>query len=466
MKKPLNIYILNTPHDQWENYLIKDFKEKGLVNHAVVQKTSSGSKKKFIPLGSTGLEGEYKDVPIPIYDRLYHHLPKFIDMYCRVNLHNSINYNEFNYHQYLDHFNLIINHYYDLFIENEIDLLIQNNSPHAGYDYIPHILAKEMGIQTLYISQTTFPNRFYHYWEFEDFGSFKTTKPLFGPYPTIKIENKFEKDLPYMKINRRDGFRLSNIKDLTSLHDELTKYVPEYQLAKDLTKSNYRRQAYYRYKLRKEYKSNRKRLTNEVDLDIPFVYFALHLQPEKTTSSYGGKYSDQALALEHLSSILPKGWKIYVKENPKQTYFMRNPEFFRRLERISNLEFVSPVYNTYKLIRNAKLCATISGTVGWESITGGKPVLVFGWGVWYKTLPGVYSFSPDLDLEAISSEKVDFAELQNKFDDLCSKLAPGVVLNENYPSYYKDYKVKDNDVQVAKSLEKIIRSKFENNVTE
>ena len=104
-----------------------------------------------------------------------------------------------------------------------------------------------------------------------------------------------------MKINRRDGFKFSNIKDLNSLHNELTKYVPEYQLAKDLLKSNYRKQAYYRYKLRKEYERNRKNLANEVDLGSPFVYFALHLQPEKTTSSFGGKYSDQALALEHLS---------------------------------------------------------------------------------------------------------------------------------------------------------------------
>jgi hypothetical protein len=462
MNKPLNLYILNTPHDEWEDYLIKHLREKGIVNLAVVQKTVTASKKKFLNLGATGLEGEYQPIPVDIYNRLYEHLPKFIDMYSRVNLHNSVNYNEFNFHQYLDHFNLMINYYYGLFIDNEIDLLIQNNSPHAGYDFIPHILAKEMGIKTLYLGQTSFPNRFFHYWEFEDFGTFQTTKKLFEPQPQIKIENKYEKDLPYMKVNRRDGFKFSNIKGLSSLNMELSKYVPGFQMLKELTKSNYRRQAYYRYKLKQEYESNRKKLTNQVDLQQPFVYFALHLQPEKTTSSYGGKYSDQALALEHLSSILPKGWNIYVKENPKQTYFMRNPEFFRRLERIPNLKMVGPGFNTYDLIKNAKICATISGTVGWESITGGKPALIFGWGVWYKTLPGVYSFSPELDLEEISKQTVDFDELQAKFDELTAKLAPGITLTENYPAYYKDYDAEENKVQVAKSLEKIIRSKFEN----
>jgi len=460
MNKILNLYILNTPHDQWEVYLIKHLRAKNIVKNAVVQKTVTASKKRFLNLGANGLEGEYKPVPIDIYDKLYEHLPTFIDMYSRVNMHNSSNYNEFNFHQFLDHFNLMINYYYTLFIDNEINLLIQNNSPHAGYDYIPHILAVEMGIETLYLAQTTFPNRFFHYWKFKDFGSFETTENLFDLQDRFEIENKFEKDLPYMKVNRRDGFKFSNIRSLSSLNNELTKYVPGFQMAKELLKPEYRRQAYYRYDLKREYEENRKNLTSDVDLNQNFIYFALHLQPEKTTSSYGGKYSDQALALEDLSSILPKDWKIYVKENPKQSYFMRNPEFFRRLERISNLEFVSPTFNTYDLIKNSKICATIAGTVGWEAITGGKPALIFGWGVWYKTLPGVYRFSPDLDLEKISSEKVDFKNLQSKFHELTSKLAPGITLTENYPSYYKDYDVYKNDELVANSLETIIRSKF------
>ena len=461
MLKPLNVYILNTRHDTWENHLIKDFKEKGFIENAIVHKTGKESKKRFLNLGEEGLEGEYLAVPIKVYNRMYEHLPRFIDMYCRVTPYHSGTYSELNFHQYLDHFNLILNYYYKLFIENEIDLFIHNNSPHVGYDYIPNILAEELGIKTLYLEQTIIPNRFFYYWQFDDFGSFKTAQKLFESKP-FELENKFEKDLPYMnKKLLRSGFKFSNIKNLSSLNKELTTYVPEYQFAKEFFKSEYRGQAYYRYKLKKKYDENRKKLSSTIDLGKPFVYFALHLQPEKTTSSWGGKYSDQALALEHLSSILPKDWKIYVKENPKQTYFMRNPEFFRRLERIPNLELVSTAYNTYDLITNAKLCATITGTVGWEAITGGTPVLIFG-SPWYKTLPGVYSFSPDLDLESISSKKLEFKELQSKYNDLTAKLAPGVALNEVYPSFYKDYNVEENNVLLTNTLEKIILSKFEN----
>ena len=63
------------------------------------------------------------------------------------------------------------------------------------------------------------------------------------------------------------------------------------------------------------------------DFNCRYVYFPLQLQPEMTTSALGGVYMDQALAIEHLSVILPNDYKIYVKENPKQRNFMRDPYF-------------------------------------------------------------------------------------------------------------------------------------------
>ncbi|MGB7842305.1 MAG: hypothetical protein WBL21_05910 [Salinimicrobium sp.] len=54
MNNPLNPFILNTPHDSWEEYLITEFKSKGLIKNAIVHKTAKESKKRFLNLGEEG----------------------------------------------------------------------------------------------------------------------------------------------------------------------------------------------------------------------------------------------------------------------------------------------------------------------------------------------------------------------------------------------------------------------------
>jgi hypothetical protein len=46
-------------------------------------------------------------------------------------------------------------------------------------------------------------------------------------------------------------------------------------------------------------------------------------------------------------------------------------------------------YNSFELIDHAKASATVSGTVGWESVVRGKPALLFGYS-WYRDCRGVF----------------------------------------------------------------------------
>ena len=67
----------------------------------------------------------------------------------------------------------------------------------------------------------------------------------------------------------------------------------------------------WRRRLKKTYD----RLCSDPDLSQPYIYVALHYQPEQTTSPSGGVYVHQDLMVGLLASHLPSGWKIYVKEH-------------------------------------------------------------------------------------------------------------------------------------------------------
>jgi hypothetical protein len=163
-----------------------------------------------------------------------------------------------------------------------------------------------------------------------------------------------------------------------------------------------------------------------VSLERSFVYFPLHLQPELTTSAIGDKYADQLCAIENLSRWLPADWWLYVKENPKQTYRYRDPQFFGRLKKLPNVKLISRSVDTYALLASCKLAATVTGTVGWEAITGGKRVIVFG-RPWYMTLPGVHKWPISETAAGLSSTSIDHALLMEGTRSLLRKSAVGLV---------------------------------------
>lgn len=147
------------------------------------------------------------------------------------------------------------------------------------------------------------------------------------------------------------------------------------------------------------------------DLDRPFVYFPMQLQPEMTTSSLGGRYRDQVLALERLAEILPDGHMIYVKENPKQNGKMRSPLFFHRLERIKQVQLMPSYANSQELLSKSVAVANVSGTVGWEAVSAGKPVLCFG-STWWADAPGVTRYRPGLTFDDVIGNAPDRAAVE------------------------------------------------------
>ena len=144
-----------------------------------------------------------------------------------------------------------------------------------------------------------------------------------------------------------------------------------------------------------------------------------------------------------------------MKENPKQTELMRGKWFFARLRLIRNVKVVSPDFDTYSLIKNCIFVVTITGTAGWEAISGGKNVLVFG-NPWYKSLPGVFSYDEDFKLEDLLKYKIDPDELERELNLLLSKAGDGVI-DDSYSVLVGNFNPIGNASNIATFIERLIK---------
>jgi hypothetical protein len=128
------------------------------------------------------------------------------------------------------------------------------------------------------------------------------------------------------------------------------------------------------------------------DFSTNYVYFALHFQPERSTQPEGGIFEDQLLAIVALSNFIPLGWKIFVKEHPRQFDFWppdlrrlhsNRSELYSKLGKLKNVVMMPIELDSEILIKNSEVCSTISGSVGWQAINQGKPSIVFS-NCWYS----------------------------------------------------------------------------------
>lgn len=173
------------------------------------------------------------------------------------------------------------------------------------------------------------------------------------------------------------------------------------------------------------YKNN----TSSVDYSKKYIYVALHMQPENTSSPLGGVYVDQALMIEMLSYYAPTGWIVYIKENPKQlqqdftidirmkkSSLYRTIHFYERINKCKNVRLVSLKEDTYKLMDNAMAVATLTGTVGLEAITKGIPCLMFGYS-YMQYAPNVYHIQNNDDCK----KAIEYIQKDNRVDEFYFK---------------------------------------------
>ena len=386
----------------------------------------------------------------------------------------SSNFSDLSLNDCRNYYHISIDVISRILIENNIKSVVFLNLPHLFHETVLYDVAKASGIETIIVTQSIFPNRYYSLKSMNDCGCLPqiSSEDEFKP---ISIDPNESQDWHHIKNIYRepDEYNRYQFRGILNLVFFLLKTNPlkflnpiyMFRITRRMERIpskipkwrdpfarffHVEKLAYFESLMEFEYK--------QIDLLKNFVFFPLQMQSEMTISSLGGRYSDQILAIECLVKIIPNDCVVYVKEEPKQTGKMRSPMFFHRLRRINNVEIVPSYTNTHDLIDKAEFVATIAGTVGWEAIRKGKAVLVFGW-PWYRSLPGVIEFHEKLNFEDICNSKFHHSDLEKFSGWLASRAHIGVI-DPKTARYVDNFNEENNADNVARTILDLVESRL------
>ncbi len=364
------------------------------------------------------------------------------------------------------HYLNLLRYWYSVLLHMKPDIVIFPLSPHVVYDFITYHLCRYIGIKTLMFERPGLPKRLFAVESFED-GSPELPKAIeeitkkkeivLSP-ETLKYLDESScttaKSTPvnYQKKLLRLG--LSNNKGQQKKLSSFSSYLLGFKRAayillrtRILISENYivvsnkspehfpntLEWLYYFFsglqkKIRLKKLHDKLSSSCNIDFNQPYVFLALHYQPERATLPMGAQFSDQLLIVDILSRLLPKGWKVYVKEHPWQLQplskgeYQRNDDFYHKVCSYNNVVLVNSDIETPTLLQHAKAVATITGSVGWQGLCQAKPVLIFGC-PWYKDCKGVYSIYSSDDCEAAMHQLVTNTTMSPTRHDLMAFLA-------------------------------------------
>ena len=378
-------------------------------------------------------------------------LHSVLELFCDQLLRRAEWYDpDLNCHEdYINYFHMLADILAEKMDEHGITHVVFSEIPHHAIDALIYELAQSKGIETIILYQYS-PDRIFSMKNINDYGVCDLLEKSrdsnasddFEPCPLFYMDEAWQTTGPRGQL---DASMYFNILKFLARNEPLTLFRPT-RLAEVIARTrstvevlpvwrtlfrttfNYQLLGYYE-QLAKLEKDASTYYSTLIEGGRPFVYVPLHLQPEMSTSTLGGVYRDQLLMIEHLDGLLPEGWEIAVKENPKQGTFNRESTFFHRLQRVKSVNFVPSDANTHLLMKHARLVATVTGTAGYEAIQMGTPVVAFG-SIWYNCLPGVTRFHQDIDLEQVADNPVDIEGVSRLSSLLVNRQHPGTVVKD------------------------------------
>ena len=188
-----------------------------------------------------------------------------------------------------------------------------------------------------------------------------------------------------------------------------------------------------------------------------FVYFALQVEPERSTLVLTPFYTNHLEMVRKISMSLPVDHVLYVKEHPiMETRGWRNISFYKEIMKIPNVLFLHPKVDPLELIKKSQLVISISGSAPIEAAFHQKPSIVFSNNA-YSHLSFVNKISkleelPEKIKESLE-KKVDIKEL-NRYIEILNedsfRFDLSSLTDEKHPFYgliKQNIELKEQDVK-------------------
>ncbi|MEZ9740437.1 hypothetical protein AB4283_10315 [Vibrio splendidus] len=199
-----------------------------------------------------------------------------------------------------------------------------------------------------------------------------------------------------------------------------------------------------------------------VSLDVDYVFYPLHYEPERTSNPDGGHYYQVYDALVALRSFVPLSVPIYVKEHYSQFTRMlpghrgKSPYLYDVLSDLPNVHLIDPRMNSVQLVKQALLTVSQTGTACLEAACYEKKSIIMG-DTWFFGTPNVYRFDDLESFEELLSYKARSRQevVESLFTWMDNKAIPGCV-NPSGERYFRTkfggekYAPMFDDYQMAK----------------
>ena len=160
-----------------------------------------------------------------------------------------------------------------------------------------------------------------------------------------------------------------------------------------------------------------KNLIRNIKNKKPFIYFPLHIEPERSTLIAAPLFTNQIEIITSIAKSLPSGYNLYVKEHPMMIIrAWRSISDYKQIMSLPNVTLIHPSVKSDSIIEKSSLVISINSTSGLEAGFYNKPSITLS-DQDFSYLSFVYQIKTLQDIpDAIKTslkKKVNISDLNN-----------------------------------------------------